>query len=165
MFLAVMQGGSLSAAARASNVAQPTVRRQIEELELALGTPLFTRSHSGLKPTIAAFDLLPYAETMAASAAAGLRSAASVGQQDSGTVRITSSEVVGSEVLPDIFRALQKKHPAICVELVATNNTEDLVRRDADIAIRMTRPKQSALIAKRVAIIEVGFFATNTNLH
>jgi DNA-binding transcriptional LysR family regulator len=159
-FLAVMEGGSLSAAARSMNVAQPTVRRQIEDLERRLGTPLFTRSQSGLKPTIAAQELLPYAETMAATAAAGLRTASSAGQDSGGTVRITCSEVLGVEVLPPILAAFQKTYPAIQIELVATNVTEDLVRRDADIGIRMARPLQSALIARRVATVEVGLFAT-----
>jgi DNA-binding transcriptional LysR family regulator len=160
MFLAVMEGGSLSAAARAMNVAQPTVRRQIEALERTLGTPLFTRSQSGLRPTSAAHELLPYAETMAATAAAGLRTASSAGATERGTVRITCSEVLGVEVLPPILVAFQRAHQGIQIELAATNVTEDLVRRDADIAIRMARPQQSALVAQRVATVEVGLFAT-----
>ncbi|MCA3080321.1 MAG: LysR family transcriptional regulator [Rhodocyclaceae bacterium] len=164
MFLEVMQGGSLSAGARALNVAQPTARRQIEELEQTLGTPLFTRSRSGLKPTIAAEELLPYAEAMAAAAAAGARTASGAGTDEGGTVRVTCSEIVGAEVLPTIISTFQTANPGIAIELVATNLTEDLLRRDADIAIRMARPKQSALLAKRLASVEVGLYATGACL-
>lgn len=158
-FLAVMRDGSLSSAARALRVAQPTVRRQIEDLEAALGIVLFTRSQAGLRPTAAATDLLPFAQTMAATVAAGIRSASGAGKSDHGTVRLTCSEVVGVEILPPLLASFQRDHPGIDIELVPTNTTEDLVRRDADIAIRMTRPRQSGLVAKRIADVEIGLFA------
>ncbi len=160
VFLAVMRGGSLSAAARALRVTQPTARRQIENLEQALGVILFTRSKGGLQPTATAISLLPYAETMASTAAAGIRSASSGGSLGAGIVRITCSEIVGIEVLPKILVNIHRANPIIAIELNATNATEDLVRRDSDIAIRMTRPRQSALVAKRVATVQVGLFAS-----
>jgi DNA-binding transcriptional LysR family regulator len=163
-FLAVMHGGSLSAAARAMSVAQPTVRRQIEEFEVALGAKLFTRSQSGLRPTPVADELLPYAETMAATAAAGLRTASGVGLDDVGTVRITCSEVLGVEVLPEILAEFRRAKPSIQIELLASNTSADLVRLDADIGIRMVRPQQSALVARKVANVDVGLYATKTYL-
>ena len=96
-FLAVMQGGSLSAAARSLGVAQPTVRRQVEQLEQQLGVVLFTRAPNGLVPTELARATLPYAESLAATARALVRSVSGSTAADRGTVRVTCSEVVGVE--------------------------------------------------------------------
>jgi DNA-binding transcriptional LysR family regulator len=158
-FLAVLREGSLSGAARALGVAQPTVGRHVEALEQALGLPLFTRSVQGLAPTEAAEDLRPHAEALAAGAAALLRAASGARAGSRGTVRVTASEVVGAEVLPPVLAALREAHPALVVELVLTNRTEDLLRRDADIAVRMVRPVQEALVARRIGRITLGLHA------
>ncbi|MDQ0475041.1 LysR family transcriptional regulator [Labrys wisconsinensis] len=158
-FLAVMREGSLSAAARALGTAQPTVRRQVETLEHALGAVLFTRSPTGLVPTETARRTLPYAQEMAATAEAFVRSLDGPGGAGTGTVRLTCSEVVGIEVLPPILAALLARHPGLDIELVPTDRTEDLLRRDADIAVRMTQPTQAALVARSVGAIQVGFYA------
>src|SRR5471032_2705843 len=141
-FLSVVETGSLSAAARALGLAQPTMGRHIEALEHALGLALFTRSHDGYAPTDAALQLRPYAETLAATAAALRRVASSQGDGVRGTVRLTASEVVGVEVLPPILSALRRQHPALVIELVLSNQVDDLLRREADIAVRMVRPAQ-----------------------
>ncbi|MBV8652013.1 MAG: LysR family transcriptional regulator, partial [Alphaproteobacteria bacterium] len=99
-FLAVLREGSLSAAARALGLTQPTIGRHIEALEQALGLALFTRSGHGLAPTEAALELRPHAEALAASAGALLRAASGRSGETRGTVRITASETVGAEVLP-----------------------------------------------------------------
>jgi len=163
-FLAVMQGGSLSAAARALDVAQPTVRRQIEQLEAQLGVVLFTRAPNGLVPTDTAHATLPYAEAIASAARSLVRSVSAPADADRGTVRITCSEVVGVEVLPPMIAALRRKHPLLQVELAATNRNEDLLRRDADVAIRMTEPTQEGLVRQRAGRIALGFFATKAYL-
>ncbi len=163
-FLAVMQGGSLSAAARSLDVAQPTVRRQIEQLEAQLGVVLFTRAPNGLVPTEVARSTLPYAEAIASAARSLVRSVSAPADADRGTVRVTCSEVVGIEVLPPIIAALQRKHPQLQVELAATNHNEDLLRRDADVAVRMTEPTQEGLVRQRAGRIELGFFATKAYL-
>jgi DNA-binding transcriptional LysR family regulator len=163
-FLAVMRTGSLSGAARALRVAQPTVRRQIEELETVLGGGLFTRSQTGLTPTEMAVAALPYAESMAGVAEALVRSASAASDANHGTVRVTCSEVVGVEVLPPMLAELRRAHPQIQIELSISNANEDLLRRDADIAVRMAQPTQSALVAKRVGAVKLGLFASDAYL-
>ena len=96
---------------------------------------------------------------MSSTAAALKRAAESQGAGVKGTVRITASEVIGVEVLPSIIAQLQSEHPALKVELVLTNRVQDLLRREADIAIRMTQPKQDLLIARRVGQVELGLHA------
>ena len=164
-YLSVLQEGSLSAAARALGVAQPTLGRHIATLEKSLGLTLFTRSHLGLLPTEAALALKSYAEEMSSTVAAMKRVAESQGAGIKGTVRITASEVMGVEVLPPIVAQLQNEHPALKIELVLTNRVQDLLRREADIAVRMTPPKQDLLIARRVGMVEVGFHAHQTYLN
>ena len=158
-FLAVMRGGSLSAAARSLGVAQPTVRRQVEALEADLGAVLFTRSKAGLLPTEAAVAALAYVEAMASNADALARSVSGSARSERGTVRVTCSEVIGVEVLPPMLVTLRAKHPHLAVELVATNRRDDLLRREADVAVRMVRPTQSALLAARVGSLPLGLFA------
>ena len=158
-FLGVLTEGSLSGAARALDLAQPTVGRHVEALEQALGLVLFTRSQHGFTPTEAAVALRPYAETLAAAAAALRRVAASQGAGARGTVRVTASEVVGAEVLPPILSDLRQQHPDLVIELALTNRVEDLLRREADIAVRMMRPNQQSLIARRIGGIELGLHA------
>lgn len=158
-FLAVMREGSLSGAARAMGMTQPSLGRHIRELEEALAVPLFARSPQGLAPTDLAHELVPHAQAMA-SASASLRRAASTRQDTiAGAVRITASDMIGAEVLPPILATFRQQHPGIVIELSLSNQAEDLLRRDADIAIRMVRPTQEALVARHVGKIALGFFA------
>jgi DNA-binding transcriptional LysR family regulator len=163
-YLSVLKEGSLSRAARALGVAQPTVGRHVAALEKSLGLVLFTRSQLGLLPTEAAMELRAYAEAMGSSAAALKRAAESQGDGVRGVVRVTASEVIGVEVLPSIVTRLQGEHPLLKIELVLTNRVQDLLRREADIAVRMTPPKQGQLIARRVGQVEVGLHARRTYL-
>jgi DNA-binding transcriptional LysR family regulator len=127
-------------------------------LEQALGVALFTRSQTGLTPTEAALELQPYAESLEATAAALVRAA--VGRAGThGTVRITASEVVGAEVLPPILTQLHAVHPGIALEVVLSNRSEDLLQREADIAVRLVRPTQQTLLARHVGDIEIGLHA------
>jgi len=158
-FLAVFDEGSLSSAARSLGLTQPTLARHIEQLEAALGGALFTRSPRGLLPTEAAQALVPHARAMASAAAAAVRVASGAREAIEGAVRITASQVIGVEVLPGILRDLRIAHPALSFEIVASNESADLLRRDADIAIRMVRPKQEALLARRVGDVMLGLHA------
>lgn len=158
-FLEVVRDGSLSGAARRLGIAQPTVGRHIDALEAALGVALFARSPRGLAPTAAALNLAPHVEAMAAASAALGRAAAGEASADRGVVRVTASEIVGCEVLPALFAAFRVDHPGIAIELALTNRNEDLSRRDADIAVRMVRPTQSALVARRIGSTRIGLFA------
>lgn len=158
-FLAVMREGSLSGAARILGMTQPSLGRHVRELEEALGVSLFVRSPQGLSPTELAHALLPHAQAMA-SASSALRRAASVRQDAmSGVARITASEVMGVEVLPPLLVDFRRRYPGVVIELSLSNQTEDLLRRDADIAIRMARPSQGALVARHVGKIPLGLYA------
>ena len=158
-FVEVVHDGSLSGAARKLGLTQPTVGRHIDALEAALGLALFTRSPRGLTPTTAALALAPHAEAMAASAVALARAASGEAAADRGVVRVTASDVVGCEVLPPILAAFRAAHPGIAVELALTNRNEDLARRDADIAVRMVRPTQSGLFARRIGAARINLYA------
>ena len=158
-FLAVLREGSLSGAARALGLAQPTVRRRIERLEADIGAPLFVRAPNGLMPTERADALMGHAEAMALAAEAFHRSASADVGAVAGVVRISASEIVAVEILPAILRPLLEAHPGLSVELSANNRNEDLLRREADVAVRMIAPQQDALVARRIGSIEVGLFA------
>lgn len=157
--LAVVREGSLSAAARRLKLTQPTIGRHIEELEADLGRALFTRSQTGLSPTPAALAAVPLAEAMEAAAAAVVRAAERGASEAEGTVRITASEVMGCEVLPPLLAAIRNTHPRIVLELTMSNRHDNLLRRDADVAVRMGRPTQAALLARRIGEVRLGFYA------
>ena len=158
-FLGVMREGSLSGAARALGLTQPTVGRHVDALEQATGLTLFIRTQQGLSPTQAALSLLPHAEALESTTAAFLRAASSQGTGVSGTIRITASDVVTVEVLPPILTELHVAYPELVIELVPSNRIEDLLQREADIAVRMQRPTQGALIARRIGNVELGLYA------
>ena len=158
-FLAVMREGSLSAAARELGMTQPSIGRHVRQLEQALGVALFTRSPQGLAATDLAQELLPHARAMESGSAA-LRRAASGGRQEvRGTVRVTCSDVIGAEVLPAMLAGFRQSHPAVVIELSLSNRSEDMLRKDADIAVRMVQPVQGALVARRIGRIPLGLHA------
>jgi DNA-binding transcriptional LysR family regulator len=156
---AVLREGSLSGAARALGLTQPTIGRHVDALEAALGRRLFLRSQRGLVATEAARAMLPYLEALAATSAALRRTVTTTEAGVGGTVRITASEIVGVERLPPILAALRRRHPGLELELALSNEVEDLLRRDADIAVRMVAPVQEALVARRVGSAELGLYA------
>lgn len=163
-FLAVMREGSLSAAARALGMTQPSLGRHMRQLEADLGVALFARSPQGLVPTENAHELVPHAQAMAAASAALRRAASASNHEIRGVVRLTCSEVVGAEVLPPMLTAFRRQHPGIVIELSLSNHSEDLLRKDADIAVRMLRPAQTALVARRVGGIPLGLHAHRSYL-
>ncbi len=158
-FLAVLEEGSLSGAARLLGLTQPTVGRHIEAIEAGLGQGLFVRSQRGLTPTPAAETLRPYAEALKANAEALVRAASRRPTEIAGLVRITASEAVATEVLPYILLDLMQRHPRLSVEIEASNRTADLLHRAADIAVRMAAPAQQSLLAVRVGEVELGLYA------
>jgi len=158
-FLAVLREGSLSAAARHLGATQPTLGRHIEQLETALGCPLFTRSPGGLTPTPVALTLRPHAETMETAADALRRQASGESGAVRGTVRISASQMIGGAVLPPMLARFQSEYPEIELEVALSNTQDDLLRREADIAIRMVRPTQEALLARQVGTVTIGFYA------
>lgn len=159
-FLAVVEGGSLSMAAKTMGATQPTLSRHIRELETALGVILFTRSAQGLEPTKPALGLIEDARAMGAAAEALNLKAQGRSQQLFGSVRITASVIVANLMLPPIVAALREAEPSIQFEIVASDANQNLLRRDADIAIRMADPTQNALIARKLGETPIGLFAT-----
>lgn len=157
---AVLEAGSFSAAARLRRLTQPTLGRHIDELERQLNAPLFIRSPRGLQPTDLALAFRPHLADMSAAAEAALRDAAGASDGSSGVVRVAASEIVGVEILPGILTSFRAAHPRVSVEVVLSNKNEDLTRRDADVAVRMSRPTQNALVAKKVGELGLGFYAT-----
>lgn len=155
----VVKEGSLSAAARALGSTQPTLGRHIETLEEKLGRSLFVRSREGLVPTEDALNLLPETEAMLGSYSALLRRVSGDNPDEIGTVRVAMSEIMGIEVFPHFLKDFCHNYPKIKVELSISNKLDNLLKRDADIAIRMTRPSQDALIAKKIGDVQVNLYA------
>lgn len=164
IFLAVLEEGSLSGAARRLGVSHPTVRARLEGLETALGTVLFTRSVNGLTPTESAEALRASARTMAMASDLFVRHAASPPGQIAGQVRISVPDFMGIEVMPRMLAMLRERHPEIRVELSLSNAPADLLAQEVDVAVRTVAPKQDALVAKKVASIPLGFFASSVYL-
>ena len=158
-FLAALKEGSLSGAARRLDLTQPTIARQIDTLEASIGADLFVRSQRGLSPTEIALELQPYAETLASTTAALVRKASGARGDVRGTVRISASEVIGVEHLPPILTRLRRRYPELVVELVASNTADDLLQREADVAVRNFEPVQGALVARRLPAIALGLHA------
>ncbi len=154
-FAAVVAEGSLSAAARRIGYSQPTLGRHIETLEQQLGVLLFDRTLQGLKPTPTALRLYePVAAAETALAEAALVAEGATATLE-GTVRITASTVVSHYILPPLLRDMRRAWPAIALELVPSDSAENLLLREADIAVRMFRPTQLELIARRLGELPV----------
>ena len=154
-FLAVLDAGSLMGAARRLSAQQPTLSRHVAELEAQLGTPLFERTGRGVTPTAAALAIADAARQMEAGALTLSRSLATARNAETGTVRITTSEVAATWLLPPLIAQLQAQEPGIAIELVASNQLTNLLRREADIAVRMVRPVQASLVARKLGDIPI----------
>lgn len=158
-FLAALDAGSLLGAARSLKQSQPTLGRHISVLEAQLGVALFERTGRGLLPTAAALGIASHARQMQANADA-LQRALSLRSVDlAGTVRVTASQTVATYVLPRLLAQLRAEVPEIQIEVVASNEVKNLLRREADIALRMVRPDQESLITRKIGTVTVGAFA------
>jgi DNA-binding transcriptional LysR family regulator len=158
-FLVLAETGSLSRAAPLVASTQPTLSRQLALLEAQVGQSLFERSPRGLRLTGAGEALLPAARRMREGAQDLSLALAGREQSLAGTVRLTASEIVSTYLLPDVLRTLREAHPEIQIELVASNAVEDLRERSADIAVRMVRPAEPTLVARKLADWPLGFYA------
>ena len=154
-FLAVLDAGSLMGAARKLGAQQPTLSRHVAELEAQLGAPLFERTGRGVLPTAAALAIADAARQMEVGADTLARTLMRQRETTSGTVRITTSEVAASYLLPPVLAQLQLAEPGIQIELVGSNQISNLLRREADIAVRMMRPAQSSLVARKLGDIPI----------
>ncbi len=158
-FLAALDQGSLLGAARALSASQPTIGRHIAELESQLGAVLFERTGRGLLPTEMALRLADTARSMEASAHQLARAASGADTDAVGSVRITASQPVACILLPPVLAQMRLALPQVSIELVSSNQVSNLLRREADIALRMVQPDQSSLVAKKIGKITLGAWA------
>jgi DNA-binding transcriptional LysR family regulator len=158
-FLAVVERGSLSAAARMLGLSQPTLGRQIKAMEEQLGAELFHRRGHGLELTPTGTSLLPSAQAMRAAAHGIELAGTGANRAIEGTVRITASVAVAVHHLPAIVVAIRQTEPGIAIEIVPSDETSNLHFREADIAVRMYRPTQLDLVTAHVGDLEIGVFA------
>ncbi len=154
-FLAALEHGSLLGAARATGVSQPTLGRHMAELEAQLQLVLFERTGRGLQPTAQALALADAARAMEAGAASFSRLASGAGQTVQGRVRLSASQPVACYLLPPILARMRQALPEVVVELVVSNTVTNLLRRDADLALRMVQPDQGSLVAQRIGQVRV----------
>lgn len=159
-FLVTAEEGSLSAASRALNIAQPTLGRQIKALEVELGVALFERSGRGLEITPSGKALLEHARDMGDAANKLSLVSSSKSESLEGNIAITATEMMAVFILPPLIQKLRKLEPGISVELISSNQASDLIRREADIAIRNFRPTQPDLIAKKIKNLNYNLYAT-----
>lgn len=163
-FVSAAKHGSLSAASKAEGITQPTASRHIAQLEDQLGYRLFERSKSGIALTDQGQHLLDHAKDMADVAARVEMIGDSQSRSLSGTVRITASRIMATFVLPELLSRFRIAEPEIEIELVASDETENLLHREADIAVRMFRPTQLDVISKKVVDLELGVYAAKSYL-
>ena len=154
-FLAVLDAGSFMGAARRLRAQQPTLSRHIADLEAQLGVSLFERTGRGVVPTTAGQAIADAAREMQGGAEQLGRTLARRREATTGTVRVTTSDVAATWLLPPVLAALRLAEPGIQIELVASNALANLLRREADIAVRMVRPTQGSLVARKLGEIAI----------
>ena len=158
-FLAALEQGSLLGAARSLSATQPTIGRHIAELEAQLGVLLFERTGRGLLATPMALQLADSARAMENGANQLARSVSGFEPGISGTVRVSASQPVACYLMPPILAQMRLALPEVQVELVSSNAVSNLLRREADIALRMVQPRQASLVVKRIAKVTLGAYA------
>lgn len=158
-FHAVARHGSLLAASRHLGLTQPTVGRHIDLLEEGLGFKLFIRGREGMRLTDKGADLVTTAGDMLGAAATFERVASGLEERIEGIVRISANEIVGALLLPGLIAEFMDDHPMIEVEIEVSNEASNLLQRNADIAIRMFRPVQNDLVARKVRDLPMGLYA------
>ena len=163
-FLVVAETGSLSAAARKLGKTQPTIGRHVQILERDLGVSLFRRQVRGMALTDHGESLLEHARDMRRAAEALNLTAAGGATDLKGSVRITASVFVSHHVMPAILAEIREAYPEIGIDLVASDQTENLLFREADIAVRMYRPQQLDMVALRLGKIELGLWGASSYL-
>jgi DNA-binding transcriptional LysR family regulator len=159
-FLVTAEKGSYSAAAKALNLTQSTLGRQVQALEDELGVVLFERVGKGIQITPIGLDLIEHVKYMAEGASKLSMAAMGQSEELEGTVTITASEANAAFLLPPVIKRIRNLAPGIKVEIVAKNESADLRKREADIAVRHFQPKQPDLIMKQVSDSLGNFYAT-----
>lgn len=165
VFLAVAQGGSLSAAAKALGQSQPTIGRRVQVIEDRLGQPLFDRHARGLRLTEYGAQLLPHAKEMHAASAAFALAAQSADLGARGTVRITAPVFMSHYILPEFVASFRREHPEIEIEISASDAQDNLLFREADIALRTYESTQLDIVTKRLGGFRLCAAAAHSYLH
>lgn len=158
-FLVTAEEGSLSAAARALGMAQPTLGRQVAALEEELGLVLFERAGRGLTLTPSGLELLDHVRAMGDAATRVSLSATGQSEALEGSVCIGASDVYAAFLLPPILARLRILEPKVHIEIVVSNSPSDLRRREVDIAIRHFRPTDPNLIARKIRDVPARLYA------
>lgn len=159
-FAAVVEHGSVGAAALHLQTNPATVSRQITALEQHIGSELFVRSRAGMAPTAAGRQLVEPARQMQQGMLRMSLGAAAHDPSLAGVVRISASVSLANFVLPGLLAMLRGLHPSIRFEVIATDSHSNLLQREADLAIRLAQPRHADLIAKRVAHFPLGLYAS-----
>lgn len=163
-FLAVARGGTLAAAAASLRINPTTVGRRLAALEEGVGTRLFDRTPEGYVLSAAGRDLLVRAERMEAEALSVERELAGADQRLAGTVKLTATEMLATRfIMPEVHR-LHAAHPDITLDLVCSNRSVSLSRREADIALRLARPVEENIVTRRLAAIDLALYAARSYL-
>ena len=163
-FLVTADEGSLSAAARALGLTQPTLSRQVAALEEKLGVTLFERVSKSLILTEAGVELAEHVRAMGEAASRVSLAASGQAQQVEGLVTLSTTDLMAAYVLPDTLRNLEKKAPGIEIKILCTNSLSDLRRREADIAIRHVEPDHPDLVARKLRDAPARIFAAKSLL-
>jgi DNA-binding transcriptional LysR family regulator len=159
-FLETAETGSLSAAARKLGLTQPTLSRQVAAIEQGMGVTLFERVGKSMALTPTGLDLLEHARAMGAAAEALRLAATGRSQAVGGVVSVSATDAVAGHLLPPLLRRLREREPGIAIEVISSNAISDLLRREADIAIRHVKPEQPELIARLIREATANFFAS-----
>lgn len=159
-FLETAETGSLSAAARKLGLTQPTLSRQVAAIEQRMGVTLFERVGKSMVLTPTGMDLLEHARAMGAAADALSLAATGRSQAVGGVVSVSASDVVAAVLLPPLVKQLREREPGIAVEVIPSNALSDLLRREADIAVRHVKPEQPELIARFIREATAHFYAS-----
>lgn len=159
-FLAIRRAGSLTAAAARLRVNQSTVSRRLAALEATIGARLFERTRSGLRGTATAERLAPAAERLEAEVFAVARVLSGAESRIEGVVRVTATEGLGVHLVAPALPELHRAHPALQVELLLDSRALSLSRREADLALRLARPRQAGLVARKLGDVRSALYAS-----
>jgi DNA-binding transcriptional LysR family regulator len=163
-FLAVHRHGSLAKAGAALKTNPTTVGRRLTALEERMDARLFERTPSGFVATPAGLDLLPHAEHIEREVLAVERGLAGADRRLSGTVRVTATEMIATRFIAPELSVFHETYPEITLELVCTNRSVDLERREADVALRLARPEQGNLVIRKLSHVRLGLYASRDYL-
>lgn len=162
-FLELARTGSLSGAARRLGVDRNTVARRVAALEEELGLTLFERGPQGWSHTSAGEELAALASRVEEDVLALARHADARDRTLTGSVRLTTAMHLAAHLLVPALPALRERHPGLVLEIAADQRNFDLTRREADLALRMGRPRDPGLVTRKLSDVAYGFYASKSS--